>query len=219
MLKWSQIWPVGAPSSWLLCLSLLAHVFTSGTRWPRRTLPVPAMDSAIFAKNLWFFFVGSDIRVQDGEARCALPHYMSLLMPRQWADQEEQLLYVILAFQHFISVGPFSHQEEPGSQRNQYICSFAHFTLLINLFQNSYAHTITNNKTTNLSFLCSPFSPLIVRLRAMEVLRLKVTGSLSFPFFLNVVFAKWIKIVKCNCSCLFPTLKLKKSSLTQLLAF
>ena len=65
MFKLSQIWPLGALSSWLLCpFDMLYYPLSSllyfGTRYSSLILCIPCLSPGIshFSREIWFLFIG-----------------------------------------------------------------------------------------------------------------------------------------------------------------
>lgn len=100
MLPSSHIWPVGAPSSWLLCFFALACLSLSTVLLlveMFQALPVLSSQSpglSPFTKDLCFFALGSDIRILGLEAGCA--HCLGDVFARGLSDWGKKLFHLIL---------------------------------------------------------------------------------------------------------------------------
>lgn len=107
MLRLPQLWLVGAPSSWLLCLSFFGRILTSGTRRSGSlSQPQPALGH--FAKHPCFSLVRGDSGTQIRKLGVLIATEVSLLTSLQWAAWGEQPVHTILTFPCMF-VAPCSH--------------------------------------------------------------------------------------------------------------
>lgn len=142
MLRLSQIWSVGASSSWLLCPSFwLPHKMVQACS------PSPRPGLSHFAKGFWFFLVGCDIRTQDLETGCA--HcYQSAIADVLSVDR---LGKIVISYHSCLSQFHICNSflllwEAWIPTRSIYLLNS---TIHIILLQNCYTHTTINNKLTN----------------------------------------------------------------------